>query len=78
VDIEPEWTLQAAADPARVVHDPDPRSQAAYTPLSGYSPGAAFVLTVIIDPEDFSGVTGWKTRGADLRTYLQQRDPTDD
>ena len=29
-DIEPEWTLQAAADPARVVRDPDPKSRAAY------------------------------------------------
>ena len=23
-DIEPEWTLEAAADPARVTRDPDP------------------------------------------------------
>ena len=57
MDIEPEWTLEAAADPARVVRDPDPKSRAAYTRLIGYSAGAAFVVTVIIDPEDFSGVT---------------------
>lgn len=77
-DIEPEWTLQAAADPARVVIDPDPRSRAAYIRLIGYSSGAGFVLTLIIDPPDGSGVTAWKTRGADLRHYLQRRGTADD
>jgi len=77
-DIEPEWTLEAAADPARVVRDPDPKSRAAYTRLIGYSPSAEFVLTVIIDPEDFSGVTAWKTRGIDLRHYLQERGTVDE
>lgn len=56
-DIEPEWTLEAAANPTRVIRDPDPKSRAAYTRLIGYSPGAEFVVTVIIDPEDFPGVT---------------------
>ncbi len=73
-DIEPDWTLEAAIDPARVLLDPDPKSRAAYLRLVGYSPTAEFVLTVIIDPEDFSGVTAWKTRGMDLRHYLQGRD----
>ena|SRR5699024_5252102 len=73
IDLEPEWTLEAAADPARVVRDPDPKSRAAYTRLIGYSPSAGFVLTVIIDPEDSSGVTAWKTRGIDLRHYLHER-----
>lgn len=45
-DIEPEWTLEAAADPARVVRDPDPKSRVAYTRLIGYSPSPEFVLTV--------------------------------
>jgi len=48
IDIEPEWTLQAASDPRRVVRDPDPRSRAAYIRLIGYSPSAGFVLTVIM------------------------------
>lgn len=77
-DIEPQWTLQAAGDPARVVHEPDLKSNAGYIRLIGYAPDAGFVLTVIIDPHDFSGVTAWKTRGADLRTYLDRRDLTDD
>lgn len=38
--------------------------------LIGYSPTAGFVITVIIDPVDWAGVTAWKTRGADLRSYL--------
>jgi len=34
-DIEPGWTVQAAADPHRVVRDPDPRSQVATPRSSG-------------------------------------------
>lgn len=74
VGIEPEWTLEAAGDVHRVVRDPDPRSRAAYVRIIGYSPGAGFVLTVIVDPDDWSGVTAWKTRGADLREYLEDRE----
>jgi len=32
------------------------------------------VLTVIVDPEDWSGVTAWKTRGVDLREYLEGKE----
>jgi hypothetical protein len=39
--------------------------------LIGYSPTAGAVLTVIIDPADRAGITAWKTRGADLRDYLE-------
>ncbi|MGQ0629409.1 MAG: hypothetical protein ACT4P1_00045 [Sporichthyaceae bacterium] len=70
-DIEPGWTLEAAADPKAVVREPDPRSGAGYTRIIGFSAGYGFVLTVIIDPADQSGVTAWKTRGADLREYLE-------
>jgi hypothetical protein len=73
-DIEPGWTLEAAADPDRVVREPDPRSRVGYVRLIGYSPGAGFVLTVIIDAQDWSGVTAWKTRGADLRDYHQAKE----
>lgn len=58
--------------------DPDPKRRAAYIRMIGYSPTAGFVLTVIIDPEDFSGVTARKTRGIDLRHYLQERGIADD
>jgi hypothetical protein len=70
IDVEPAWTLEAAGDPHRIVRAPDPRSDAGYTRVVGYSPTAGFVLTVIIDPDDDSGVSAWKTRGADLRAYL--------
>lgn len=73
-NIEPDWTLEAAADPHRVVHDPDPKSRVGYTRVIGYSPRAGFVLTVIVDPEDWSGVTAWKTRGTDLREYLEGKE----
>ena len=74
IDVEPAWTLEAAADSHLVVHDPDPRSRDGYTRIIGYSPSAGFVLTVIVDPEDGSGVTAWKTRGADLREYLEGKE----
>lgn len=32
------------------------------------------MLTVIIDPRDWFGVTAWKTRGSDLRAYLEQKE----
>lgn len=41
IDIEPEWTLQAASDPTRVVRDPDPRSRAAYAGSSATHPAPA-------------------------------------
>jgi hypothetical protein len=46
------------------------RSYAGYTRIIGYSPSAGFVRSVITDPNDDSGVSAWKTRGADLRDYL--------
>jgi hypothetical protein len=49
------------------------RGAAAYIRIIGYSPGAGFVLTVIVDPDDWSGVTAWKTRAPDLREYLEDR-----
>ncbi|MCA1677133.1 MAG: hypothetical protein LC799_34785 [Actinobacteria bacterium] len=55
-----------------------PKSRAAYFRLIGYSSGVCFVLTVIIDPQDSSGVTAWKTRGVDLRNYLERKDTADD
>ncbi|WP_461143057.1 hypothetical protein [Salinifilum aidingensis] len=69
LDLEPEWTQEAAADPDRLVFAPDPRSRVGYTRVVGFSPGADCVLTIIVDPEDDSGVTAWKTRGRELREY---------
>ena len=73
LDIEPEWTAEAAADPHRVIREPDPKSRVGYTRIIGYSSSAGFVLTVIVDPEDDSGVTAWKTRGTDLYEYLERQ-----
>ena len=49
LNIEPEWTLEAAADPRAIVRNPDPKSHTGAIRLIGYSPGAGFVLTVIAD-----------------------------
>lgn len=40
-------------------------------PEAGYSQSAGFVVTVIMDSVDGAGITAWKTRGADLRSYLE-------
>lgn len=73
-DLEPAWTREADADTHRIVRDPDPKSRVGYTRIIGYSHTAGFVLTVIVDPYDHSGVTAWKTRGADLRDYLERKE----
>lgn len=78
LNIEPEWTLEAVADPRVIVRDPDPRSRIGAMRLIGYSPSAGFVLTVIIDPVDWAGITAWKARGADLRSYLEGEAVSDD
>ena len=70
--IEPEWTLESASDPRRIVRDPDPRSRRGAIRIIGYSPSAEFVITVIATPSDHAGVTAWKTSGADLRAYESQ------
>jgi len=71
--IEPRWTLEAAADPHRIVRDPDPVSRAGAVRIIGFSTSAGFVLTVIVDPADGAGITAWKTSGADLRAYEGDR-----
>jgi hypothetical protein len=71
-DIEVEWTLEAAADPRRVVHDPDPKSRSGAVRIIGYSPSAGFVVTVIATGGAHAGVTAWKSSGADLRDYEGQ------
>ena len=77
-DIEPEWTLAGGGRPRRRDPRSRPQEQGGLHPAHRYSSGAGFVLTVIIDPQDSSGVTAWKTRGADLRNYLERQDTADD
>jgi DsbC/DsbD-like thiol-disulfide interchange protein len=75
IGIEPEWTVEAAADPRRIVRDPDPKSRSPAIRVIGYSPGAGFVITVIATRSDHAGVTAWKTTGTDLREYEGQSRP---
>ncbi len=71
-NIEPDWTLEAAADPHRIVLDPDPKSCTGAVRLIGFSPSAGFVITVIATGGAHAGVTAWKSSGADLREYEGQ------
>ena len=50
-DLEPAWTLEAAADPRRVVLDPDPKSRTGAVRIIGYSASAGFVITIIATGE---------------------------
>ncbi|MFC5994047.1 hypothetical protein ACFQE5_07460 [Pseudonocardia hispaniensis] len=68
-NIEPAWT---AADPRRIVHDPDPKSRTGAVRVIGYSPSAGFVATIIATGAAHAGVTAWKSSGADLRDYEGQ------
>jgi hypothetical protein len=68
-NIEPDWTLESARDPRRVVLDPDPKSRSGAIRLIGFSPSAGFVITVIITPTTHAGASAWKSSGADLRVY---------
>jgi hypothetical protein len=73
LDIEPAWTVEAAADAHAIVRDPDPRSRTdpPAVRIIGWSPSAGCVLTIIARATDWAGVTAWKTTGADLRAYLE-------
>jgi hypothetical protein len=77
VDIDPAWTLEAAADPHRVTRDPDPKSWAGDIRVIGYSPSAGFVITVMIRSDNHSGATAWRTSGADLRVYREGGEGTE-
>ncbi len=69
VNIEPAWTVVAATDPRRIERDPDPKSRVGAVRITGYSPSAGFVITVIATAGAPAGVTAWKSSGADLRDY---------
>lgn len=70
--LQREWTLEAAADPRRIVRDPDPKSRRGAVRIIGYSATAGFLITVIATHSDYAGVTARKTSGADLHHYQGQ------
>lgn len=75
VDLEPAWTLKAAAD--SLVRQPDPKSRAGYTRLIGLTERRRRA-DGDHDPYDGSGVTAWIARGADLRHYLDSKESRND
>ena len=74
IDIEPHWTLEAATDPKRIEREPDPKSWRGDNRIIGHSTTAGFVITIIADADDGSGVTAWKASGPDLRDYQRQKE----
>jgi hypothetical protein len=77
-DIDLAWTLEAAVDPRRITRDPDPKSHWGDIRIIGYSSSAGFVITVIVDHVDHSGINAWKTSGADLRAYQENEGAVSD
>lgn len=77
VDIDPDWTVEVVNDPDRLVDEPDPRSAHANSiRIVGYSPTARMVITVVALRDArgvLRGTSAWKTRGAPLRQYLEDR-----
>lgn len=67
VNIEPGWTCESTRDRRRVERDPDPKSRTGAVRITGYSPSAGFVITIIATGGAHAGVTAWKSSGADLR-----------
>ena len=76
IDVAVAWANEAAADPAAVTSDPDPRSLTKAVRIVGYSPAAGFAITVIASRLDGElwGVTAWKTTGAERRNYQEAHD----
>lgn len=80
VDIRPGWTTEGVTDPNRLVDEPDPKwVHANSVRIVGYSPSAQMVITVVALRDRYGvlhGASAWKTTGAPLRQYLEER--TDD
>lgn len=79
-NIEPEWATEAALDPrARIGLDPSSKTGEGIR-VTGWSPGAGRVLTVILLPAThpptgaWLGATSWSTKGRDLRDYREEEE----
>jgi hypothetical protein len=72
-DIEPEWTVEAVADPDRLVDEPDPNSiHSNSVRIVGYSPSAGTIITVVALRDSSNllhGASAWMTTGATRRRY---------
>jgi len=71
-DLEPAWTLEAAADPRRIVLGSGPEEPHRRGAHHWFSVSAGFVITIIATGGARAGVTAWKSSGADLRDYEGQ------
>lgn len=73
IDIEPAWADEAVADPGSLIADPDPHSRTGGLRITGYSPEAGFVLTVVAVRlgDELWGINAWKTSGGDRRAYRE-------
>jgi hypothetical protein len=76
-DIETEWATEACQDPARLVRTAGSRSGMTVK-VTGRSPGAGFLVTVIVAPKDFPpadrwwGATAWKANRTEAQEYEER------
>lgn len=72
-DTAVEWVDEAVADVNALILDPDSRSRRGSVRVVGYSAGAGFVITVIVDRvgDELWGNNAWKTSGRDRRAYRE-------
>jgi hypothetical protein len=76
-DVATEWATEACQDPHRLVRSAGSRSGRTVK-VTGWSPGAAFVITVIVAPKDsppadrWWGATAWKANRTEVQTYEER------
>jgi hypothetical protein len=72
IDLDPEWTREALADPDLIALEPDPKSRMGASRFVGESPAAGMVLVVIGFRDvhgDLHGINAWPATGPDLALY---------
>jgi len=76
LDSQPDWTGEVLTDPDMLAAEPDPKSRIKAARFIGYSVSAGTVLTVVAwrdERGELHGINAWKTSGAELRRYQEDR-----
>ncbi len=74
VNVHTTWATEACQDPRRIVRSAGSRSGMTVK-VTGFSPSAGFVVTVIVAPKDFPpaerwhGATAYKSKTSEVTDY---------
>jgi hypothetical protein len=75
-DIAPEWATEACQDPRRFVRSAGSKTGMTVR-VTGWSPSANCLVTVIVAPKDsppggdWWGATAWETKAVEAKTYRE-------